>query len=186
MSTRPQPPHGHRIAARNRHKSMAATTGLAMSLWLGLTAITSTEVRAQWTQYGGPGQAFAASSKGLARTWPADGPPKLWHRDLGEGYSSVLADAGRLYTMYRAASMERVICLDAKTGKTLWEHAYQSGPQRGHYAKFGNGPESTPLLTDGKLYTIGVGGAMHCLEADTGGVLWTKDFASAFGVSMPD
>ena len=137
-----------RVTSKDKCKPCSTSVSIMLSVWLGLAALCSTQAQAQWTQYGGPGQAFTVSGKGLAETWPPGGPPLLWRRDLGEGYSSILADAGRLYTMYRAGRREHVVCLDAKTGKTLWDHAYNSGPQEGHYAKFGSGPESTPLSTD--------------------------------------
>jgi outer membrane protein assembly factor BamB len=138
-------------------------------------------VRAQWTQFGGPGAAFKADSKGLARQWPEEGPRKLWSRKLGKGYSSILADDGRLYTMYRANERETVISLDAKTSKTLWEYAYESLPCERNIEQFGRGPRATPLLTGGRLYTIGVAGVMHCLDADTGSVLWSHDLVREFG-----
>jgi len=143
---------------------------LAFGLWLCGSA------SAQWTQFGGPDQSFAASSKGLAKTWPADGPKKIWSRDLGEGYSTILVDGGRLFTMYRSDEKERIVCLDAATGRTLWEHAYESEPRQGHGEQFGRGPRSTPLITGGRLYAVGVGGMMHCLDASSGSVLWSHDF----------
>lgn len=166
---------GHLVSAR--------TTFL---LGLGFVVASALGAQAQWTQFGGPERAFIPACDDLAKTWPESGPPERWRRKLGEGYSSILADGGRLYTMYRAAAKERVVCMDAATGKTLWEYAYSSGPQEGHYDKFGNGPCSTPLLTRGVLYTVGIGGAMHSLNADTGEVFWAKDLAREFGVEMPD
>ena len=144
-----------------------------------LTAtLTPTVAWAQWTQYGGPGQEFKADCKGLAKEWPKDGPPKIWARQLGEGYSSILADGGRLYTMYREEGQERVISLDAGTGATLWEYGYDTAPVEQHVAQYGSGPNATPLLTGDRLYTIGIAGLMHCLEAKTGKVIWTRELWS--------
>jgi outer membrane protein assembly factor BamB len=138
------------------------------------------EVCAQWTQWGGRDRLFKADSKALATEWPADGPPEIWSRRLGEGYSAILADRGRLYTMYRAANREIVISLDAQSGKTLWKYSYDSSPHEGHADKYGRGPRATPLLTDGLLYTVGVGSVMHCLDADTGRMLWSHDLWREF------
>ena len=43
-----------------------------------------------WPQWGGPQRNFMVESKGLAATWPADGPKRLWSRELGEGHSSIV------------------------------------------------------------------------------------------------
>ena len=84
---------------------------------------------AGWPQFGGPLRNFTSPSKGLANTWPAEGPRKVWSRPLGEGYSGIAVDAGKLYTMYRVSAAqagskfdrEVIVALDAQTGKTLWE-----------------------------------------------------------------
>ncbi len=47
---------------------------------------------AGWTQWGGPGRDFRVAAGELAERWPADGPPRLWSRELGAGYSAVLYD----------------------------------------------------------------------------------------------
>ena len=99
-----------------------------------------------WTQWGGPRHDFYAPSEGLATEWPEGGPPTLWSRELGDGYSTILAEDGRLYTMYRSEDQEAVVCLDAATGKTLWEHRYDHDPDAGHVTQFGTGPRSTPLI----------------------------------------
>ena len=104
-----------------------------------------------WTQWGGPTRNFIVNTTGLAETWPEAGPPVIWSRPLGPGHSAILADEGRIYTMYRAGngrakqgpweSEETVIAMDAATGKTLWEHKY---PSRREDFSFGAGPHSTP------------------------------------------
>src|SRR5579862_7197444 len=80
----------------------------------------------EWPQFGGPNRNFMVDSKGLADSWPAAGPKKLWMRPLGEGYSEISVDQGTLYTMYRKGEQEVAIALDAATGKTRWEYAYNA------------------------------------------------------------
>ena len=128
-----------------------------------------------WTQWGGPHMNFKADSSELAEKWSDDGPRKLWARELGDGYSAILVDSGRLYTMYRADDKEIVVALNAKTGETIWEHAYEDSPREGHVAQFGSGPRSTPLISGKQIYTIGVAGRMHCLNKNTGKVVWSQE-----------
>ncbi len=135
---------------------------------------------AQWPQWGGPHQDFKADSKGLADEWPEGGPKQLWKRDLGEGYSGILVDGGRLYTMYRPGNEEAVIALDAKTGDTIWEHKYAASPAEGHVDQFGKGPRSTPLISGDRLFTIGVSGKMLCLDKNDGKVQWSHDLWKEF------
>ncbi len=149
--------------------------------WLVLALAVSATARAQWTSWGGPNRDFTAASSGLRTEWPAEGPKKVWSRPLGEGYSSILADGDRLYTMYRGEKKERVVCLDAKTGETKWEHAYESDAAPGHVMEFGDGPRSTPLIAGDRIFTIGVSGKMYCLDKTTGKVFWSHDLWKDFG-----
>ena len=81
---------------------------------------------ATWHQWGGPHRNFHIDSVPLAKTWPEDGPPRLWSRSLGEGYSSIVVDGEMLVTMYRDGDEEIVIALATSSGRTLWRHTSQA------------------------------------------------------------
>ena len=152
-------------------------SSMCLSLLVGVGMPTTQPAYAanEWPQWGGPGQDFKADCKGLAAEWPAEGPKKLWTRDLGEGYSGILVDGDALFTMYRGEDKERVVALSAKDGSVKWEHTYDSPVHKDHVTQFGSGPRGTPLLSDGMLYTVGVSGKMHCLDAASGKVVWSHD-----------
>ncbi|HLW76858.1 MAG TPA: PQQ-binding-like beta-propeller repeat protein, partial [Bryobacteraceae bacterium] len=132
-----------------------------------------------WPQYGGPHRNFMVDSTGLADKWPAAGPRKLWSRALGEGYSEISADGGQLFTMVRRGSQEVVISLDAATGKTLWEHPYNS-PENGMALENGPGPHTTPLIVGDRVYTTGINALLNCLDKKTGKLVWSKDLYKEF------
>jgi outer membrane protein assembly factor BamB len=148
---------------------------LSVSLAVAVLAQADDTAQATWSQWGGPNQDFRAPAEGLATSWPESGPEKLWSRPLGEGYSAILVDGGRLYTMYRADDKEAVVCLDAKTGETVWEYCYEHSPWSGGQSGYGVGPRSTPLIVGELLFTIGVAGKMHALNKNDGMVVWTHD-----------
>src|SRR6266849_9722694 len=110
----------------------------------------------EWTQYGGPHRNFISDSKGLASSWPAAGPKQLWKRELGEGYSGIVVDNGRLYTMYRKGDEEVLVALDAKTGKTLWERPRKAAFRAGMAMENGPGPHSTPVIVGDRIFTVGI------------------------------
>jgi outer membrane protein assembly factor BamB len=135
---------------------------------------------AHWRQWGGPGGNFHVPVGGLADHWPADGPPRLWDRPLGEGYSAIVADAGRLYTMYRQGNDEIVVAMRADTGQTVWEHRYRAETYPNQTKDFGQGPNATPLILGDRIVTIGFTGIMHCLDLQTGRPLWSHDLVKKF------
>lgn len=136
---------------------------------------------ADWTRFGGPGGDFQIPAEQGPKAWPSEAPAKLWERDLGDGYSSILSSGGRLYTMYRRAGREFVVALDAASGTTIWEHGYDAPLMDNFDRGIGEGPRATPLLVNNRLFAVGVTGRMLCLNPATGEVIWSKDFRQDFG-----
>jgi outer membrane protein assembly factor BamB len=132
-----------------------------------------------WLQWGGPNRNFKVAAQGLKDNWPAEGPKRLWSRALGDGHSAILFENGKLYTMYSNGDRETVISLDASTGRTLWEYAYDASV-RGLGLEHGKGPHSTPLIVGAMVYTVGVRGALHALDKETGRVIWKHDLWNEF------
>ena len=126
-----------------------------------------------WTQWGGPHRNFHTEASGLKDTWPGAGPPVIWKRPIGEGYSSPAVENGVLYTMYGKPREEVVLAANAETGTTLWEYATPM-TFRSDAPEMGNGPYSTPLVVADRLFTTGVAGRLQCLEKKTGKLLWTQ------------
>jgi outer membrane protein assembly factor BamB len=146
-----------------------------------------TSATTEWHAWGGPHGTFVVDAPPLDESWPVSGPPQLWSRPLGAGHSAILVGDGRLYTMYRVAHgaggsgpfepSETVIAMDAETGNTLWEYTYPSKVQ-----DFGQGagPHSTPLLVDGRLFTIGTNKELHVFDPATGAILWSRNLVEDF------
>lgn len=135
-----------------------------------------------WTQWGGPHRNFQTEASGLKETWPAGGPPVIWKRPLGEGYSSPAVENGVLYTMYGKPQQEVVIAASAEDGRTLWEHTTPM-TFKSDYPEMGNGPYSTPLVVGDRLFTTGVAGRLQCLDKQTGKLLWTQQLWTDHGGS---
>ena len=140
---------------------------------------------AAWPQWGGPERNFRVPAADFPRTWGEDGPALLWRRPLGEGYSAILAGGERLFTMYRDGDSEVVIALDAATGNTRWQHAYHAPLLHDGYFDVwlnsaGPGPYSSPLLAGGSVFTIGVNGHLHALDARTGALRWSHNLVDMF------
>ena len=149
---------------------------------------------ADWTQWGGPGRNFMSDAKGLASSWPAGGPKKRWTRALGEGHSAILAEGGRLYTMYRPlgpmstarrSQEEVVVALDAATGATIWEFTYPASTDGVDFSE-GAGPHATPLIVGNRLFATSSRRELFALDKTTGRRLWSHDFITEYGAAAPD
>lgn len=101
----------------------------------------------------------------IADQWPAEGPPVLWSRELGQGYSAFIAWDKYVATQYQQLSGQYIICMAADSGKTKWEFRYDwPYDPAGVYP----GPRSTPTFDSGFVYFTSPSGQVGCLNADTG------------------
>ena len=152
--------------------------GMALVLALPIAA------QADWPQWGGPDRNFVVHASGLAESWPEEGPRKIWHRELGDGYSTIISEGGVLYTMYRKEKDEYAVALDAQTGKTLWEQKNPS-PFTETMSQFGPGPHSSPLVYGELVYTIGTNMVLRALDKKTGHPVWSHDLVAEYDAEVP-
>jgi len=136
------------------NRSMAA--GIAFTACAAL--IGASNLFAQdWPQWRGLNRDGKVSGFHAPEKWPANLVRK-WTTPVGKGDSSPVLVGERLYAFGRQATDEVVLCLNSATGKILWEAKYPAdyvvtGPPVRH-----PGPRSTPVVADGKVCTLGVGG----------------------------
>lgn len=143
-----------------------------------VAALLAGSASAQWPQWGGQDRNFHSSATGLAEEWPEAGPRKIWERALGAGYSSIVADDGLLFTLYRSGADEVVVALDAKTGATAWEHKYRTTRSEA--------PNSTPTVAGDRLYTLGVSGILCALDKSSGKLVWSHDLVGEYKAKRPE
>jgi outer membrane protein assembly factor BamB len=143
---------------------MPAGRLLVLTLLLSLPA----PARGDWPHLRGQLYDGVSTETGLADSWPADGPPRLWSRDLGQGHSGFVVADGKLYTQRQTLAGHFVLCLDPDTGDTLWETRCDWA-WRGAYP----GPYATPTCYQGKVYYSTPGGLVGCLDGRTGDELWS-------------
>jgi outer membrane protein assembly factor BamB len=134
-----------------------------------------------WLQWGGPRRDFVTPSTGLPTLWPASGPRKLWSRTLGDGYSGIAVEGATLYTAYRRGSQDVVTALDAGSGKTLWEYAYEAVFSNAYSEAVGPGPYAMPQVIGDRLVMASGIGQIHSLDKKTGQPVWSHDIYKEFG-----
>jgi outer membrane protein assembly factor BamB len=139
---------------------------------------------ADWPEWRGPHRDGIISEE--PATWP-DKPKLAWKTEVGIGHASPIMAAGSIYDFARQGDQETVLSIDPANGKIRWKQQYTAPVKidpaaAGH----GEGPKSTPLYANGKLYTLGINGILSAFDAETGKPLWRLNFKSApdFGVAM--
>ena len=137
-----------------------------------------------WPRWRGPRGDGTWNGPKLSEHWPAE--LKLrWHNPVGGGYAGVIVAGDRVLLADRQtapAEVERIVCYDAGTGRTLWTH---SDPVHYGQLDYGNGPRAAPTVFEGLVYTLGAMGKLNCLDLKTGSVRWSADLVADFGGRMP-
>jgi outer membrane protein assembly factor BamB len=175
-----------------RYPSIALTVSLAA---FGLTAQTAHKAIAKktaakppavvedWPVWGGKNRDFIVHTSGLADSWPADGPKKIWSRPLGDGYSSAAEEGGVLYTGFRRNSRDVMAALDAATGKTIWEYEYENPFTNAYSEGVGPGPYAMPQVVGDRVITASGTGKIYSLDKKTGKPKWSHDLYNEFHAS---
>jgi len=151
-----------------------------------------------WPQWLGPERDSVWRETGIVTSFPPAGPPVVWRAAIGSGYSGPAVAKERVYVLdhqFAKASAkptnafetgnipgaERIVCLNADDGKVLWRHEYNCP----YTASYPAGPRTTPVVSEGKVFSLGTEGNLCCLDAATGSVVWSRDFKEDYKIKTP-
>ena len=159
-------------------------------LWLIWAAMVPQTANGEdWPQWRGPQRDGVWRETGIV----SELPEKLnfkWRIEIGQGYAGPAVAGNRLYVTdlvtapddrTSGGNRERVLCMDAGTGATLWKHEYVCD----YEISYPQGPRATPTVHEGKVYTVGAMGDLLCLDAATGEVRWSRNYIRDFGAQAP-
>ena len=192
------------LAARNLpNRPDAKSVKTTILITLLLTAVTAVFAD-DWPQWGGPRRDGVWREDGIVDVLTTGALSLRWRAPLGAGYSGPAVTGGRVFVMDRPQSAplplppsadakkkkqgprasvgnERVVCLSDTTGEILWTCEYPTTYTIG----YPSGPRVTPTVDGGRVFTLGAMGDLHCLEAETGRVLWRKNAMRDYGAKPP-
>jgi outer membrane protein assembly factor BamB len=138
-----------------------------------------------WPQWRGPHRDGIWNETGLIESFAGPQVPILWRAEISAGYAGPTVADGRVFVSDRVtkpAEAERVLCFDATTGAPLWQYTYDCVYRS---ISCTAGPRASITIHDGRAYALGTMGHLHCFEAATGKVLWSKDMNSLYALRVP-
>lgn len=142
-----------------------------------------------WPYWRGPDFTNVSAEKNLPATWDpegGEGSNVIWAEEYQCRSTPTLMN-DKLYILTTAhpedeSKMgEKVVCIDAKTGKTVWEYAFNVylsdvPAERVGWSSVTCDPAS------GNVYALGVCGYFCCLNGETGDVVWDRSLHEEFGL----
>ena len=171
--------------------SSAATTSLALPARLCLVLsvvflLPAVLPAADWPDWRGPLQNRHADGTSFVDSFdPENGANILWKNDAAGGISTPVILGGRLFTLVRhkpgtVDEAEKVLCLDAVSGKILWENIFNVYLSDVPSERVG----WSSLVADPVTNTIcahGVCGVFTAIDAATGKTIWNRSLHEEFG-----
>ncbi len=141
-------------------------------------AVPLTASAGDWPQFLGANRDSRSSETGLVSSFPKKGPPVVWTLEVGEGHAAPVVKGQRLILFHRVGNKDRIECLHALTKKRLWKFDYETS-YRDQLGK-GDGPRSTPLITDKHVYALSADGRLHCLTLEKGTKVWLRNLSKDY------
>lgn len=166
------------MGKRSIHKAMVLACCLAVFA-AGLSKADD------WPQWRGPNRDGHLAGFVAPESWPEQ-LDRQWEVEVGPGHSSPVVVGNRVFLLSRQDDSEVVRSLNLADGSQRWSQSYPARYEmnpaaRGH----GKGPKSTPVVADGRLFTLGISGILSCWDADSGKRLWQHEFSSQFDKTSP-
>ena len=150
-----------------------------------------------WPQWLGEKRDGIWREVGVRKDLPEGSAKVLWRQPVGLGYAGPAVAKGKVYVPdfvmadgdfdWRSQGgrpregVERILCLDAETGKPLWKHEYEVT----YTVSYPGGPRVTPTVVGDRLYFQGTMGHLWCLDAHSGDVIWSHDICKEYKCRPP-
>jgi len=147
-------------------------------VWIVVLAFAARLEAADWPRILGPAENATSPETELVHELPKGGPRVLWEVEKGNGFGGPAIVGDRVVIFFRVDGKEVVECLSAETGKRSWKYEY-AAPYRPKYGG-SEGPRTSPVIADGRVFTFGIGGLLHCLDLASGAVVWQLDLAGEY------
>jgi outer membrane protein assembly factor BamB len=138
---------------------------------------TQTPLTGDWSQWRGPDRSGVSRETGLAREWPADGPPLVWSASgLGAGYGAVAIDGGSVFVQALRGRQSMVHRLNRADGQYVWSKNLGAAVTNDR----GPGPRGTPTVDGDRLYVLTENGDLACLTVENATVIWQRNILKDF------
>jgi outer membrane protein assembly factor BamB len=138
-----------------------------------------TAAASDWPQILGPNRNGEAAGEQLADKWPASGPKVLWRFALGAGYAGAAVMGNRVVVFHRVESSERIQCLDATSGQSLWKADFPATYRSGIDPD--TGPRCVPLISGDKVFAFGAAGDLYAVNLADGKTFWSRALYADYG-----
>lgn len=170
---------------------------MSARLWVGILALSLTPAApaADWVHWRGPLQTGYSPDTGLPAEWDPGTQGRenlIWKVPVGFRATPIIMN-GKMYVTAASGDVprpqtqaeklvtgERIVCMDTKDGKILWERKFNVFLSDIVTSRLGWAPLTADPETK-KIYAHTSGGFFVCLDADTGKTVWQHQLTEEYG-----
>ena len=149
-----------------------------------------------WPHWMGPNRDNTWNETGIIDKFPEGGPKVLWRTPIKSGYSGPAVADGKVvitdfvtdgnwklanFERQKMQGTERVLCLNESDGSVIWKHETDVT----YAISYPAGPRCTPIIENGKVYTLGAEGDLYCFNLSDGSVIWEKHLEKDYKTNSP-
>ena len=136
-------------------------------------------VTEDWPRFLGPRHDLHSRETELLKSWPADGPNRVWEVERGNGHAPAVVSGNYLVMIHELNGSETIECLEPETGKQHWIHDYPV--ELGSSYGIADAPRSGPVIHGELVFTVGVRGDLICFDLEKGNVVWSRNLDEVYG-----
>ena len=177
-----------------RTRWTAWAMGVAAGAWLAAAAAAAEPggaaagpagLAGAWPQWRGPTRDCLV--KGIPEKLPEKAEP-LWKKPLtGPAHGGVLVADGLVICVdaIEDSKQDVIRAFKADSGEVAWKFEYANEGEDDEEMDWGSVIRATPLIHDGRVFTLAARGDVHAVELKTGAVAWKKNLVKDFGGALP-
>ena len=141
----------------------------------------SSHTEKDWPRLYGPSEDSSTCESELVLDWSAAGPPVLWTKRIGTGYSAPVTQGTSLVLQHRIAEHEIVSCIDVRDGQIVWERRDPTTFEC-DYAAYSDGPYSTPVIHGESVIVQSAEGVLRRISMHDGSEHWSRHLSLEYQV----
>ena len=144
-----------------------------------------------WPQWRGTDRLAVWSETGIVDRFPDSGLKVAWRTPVRSGFAGPAVADGRVFVLdwredpesRTLDGTERLVALDEETGAVLWTHEWATS-YRMLQASYAIGPRATPTVDGDRVYAVGASGALRCVDAASGELIWSRNYIDDYDTSV--
>ncbi len=151
---------------------------ICIVLWLLAGAVAASD----WPCFRGPDRTGVVDGVEALENGENLDMETIWQESLGFGFTAFAVSDGKAFVMGNVDDRDILYCFDAHNGDLIWKESYS---EKRWPRSYEGGPNASPVVHEGRVYTLSKTGKAFARNVDDGSVIWNLDIRDTYGIGTP-